>query len=79
MSTKTIKARILDLRESTTERDAYLVVEFEDGGQISALIPPDAEDWEEGIPILVEALAARGYAFAGEPTGDAGWIELIHL
>lgn len=79
MGKKIIKARILDLRESTTEREAYLVVEFEDGGQISALIPPDAEDWEAGIPLLVEALAARGYAFAGEPTGDSGPVELIHL
>jgi hypothetical protein len=84
MGRKTTAAWIYDLRETVDhEGHTFLVLEFRegelDGKQVGVKIPDDAADWEEFVPALVEALAQRGYKFAGEPTGDAGPVELVHL
>ena len=74
MTTQNITATILD----TATTEGYLVVEIEDK-LVRAKLTEHMDDTAQALPQLIEDLEKAGYAFAGEPTDEAGEVELVEL
>lgn len=72
MTTQIITATILD----TATTPGYLVVEIEDQ-LVRAELTEQMDNTAQALPQLVEALGRAGYAFHGEPTDEAGEVELV--
>lgn len=74
MTTQNITATILD----TATTPGYLVVEIDDQ-LVRAELTEQMDDTAQALPQLVENLEKAGYAFHGEPTDEAGEVELVKL
>lgn len=72
MTTQTITATILD----TATTEGYLVVEIEDK-LVRAKLTDHMDDTAQALPQLVENLEKAGYSYYGEPTDEAGEVELV--
>ena len=74
MTTQNITATILD----TATTPGYLVVEIDDQ-LVRAELTEQMDDTAQALPQLVESLHNAGYAYYGEPTDEAGEVELVKL
>lgn len=74
MTTQTITATILD----TATTEGYLVVEIKDK-LVRAKLTEHMDDTAQALPQLVENLEKAGYIYYGEPTDEAGEVELVEV
>ena len=74
MTTLNVTAEILDAALTP----GYLVIEIE-CQIVRAELTEQMTDTAEALPQLVENLEKAGYAYYGEPTDEAGEVELVKL
>lgn len=72
MTPQTITAEILD----TATTPGYLVVEIGDH-LVRAKLTEHMDDTAQALPQLVKNLEKVGYIYYGEPTDEAGEVELV--